>query len=103
MTNSSGLVLAGADYAAYHWGLRPWYERWGATGEEVRAVLPGDELVPRPIFVRTRAQTINAPVDKVWPWLQQLGQDKASLYTHHSRNRRRTAEFPGKLRAWPPN
>jgi hypothetical protein len=74
-----GLALAGA--AAYHWALRPWYERWGATDEEVRAALPGDDLVPHPAFVRTKAVTIQAPVAQVWPWLLQLGQDKAGLYS----------------------
>jgi hypothetical protein len=27
-------------------------------------------------------RTIRAPVEKVWPWLLQLGQDKAGLYSY---------------------
>ncbi len=77
-----GLALAGAAAAAYHWGLRPWYEHWGATQDEVRARLPGDELVPSPTFTRTKAITIEAPVEKVWPWLLQLGQGKAGFYSY---------------------
>ncbi len=78
-----GLVLAGtAAWAAYRWALRPWYERWGATDEEVTASLPGDELVPAPEFVRTKAVTIAAPAEKVWPWLLQMGQGKAGLYSY---------------------
>ena len=75
-----GLALAGA--AAYRWAFRPWYERWGATDEEVAASLPGDELVPQPAIARTKAVTIQAPVAQVWPWLLQLGQDKAGLYSY---------------------
>jgi hypothetical protein len=77
-----GLALAGAAVAAYQWGLRPWLARWGATKEEVEAELPGDELVAHPAIVRTKALTIHAPVDQVWPWLLQMGQDKAGLYSY---------------------
>jgi len=80
---AGGLAVASAAaLAAYRWGLRPWYERWGATDEEVRAALPGDELVPYPVIARTKAITIGAPVQKVWPWLMQMGQDKAGLYSY---------------------
>jgi hypothetical protein len=78
-----GLALASAAaLAAYQWGLRPWVEHWGATPDEVQAVLPGDELVTRPVFSRTKAVTIQAPVERVWPWLLQMGQDKAGLYSY---------------------
>lgn len=75
-------VASAAALAAYHWGLRPWYEHWGTTPEEAAARLPGDELVPTPIFNRTKAISIHAPVEKVWPWLLQLGQNKAGLYSY---------------------
>jgi hypothetical protein len=75
-------VASAAALAAYHWGLRPWYEHWGTTSEEALARLPGDELVPTPTFVRTKAITIQAPVEKIWPWLLQLGQNKAGLYSY---------------------
>ena len=73
---------AAAAIAAYHWGLRPWYERWGATPAEVQLPLLGDELVPHPTIARTKAVTIQAPPEAVWPWLIQLGQDKAGLYSY---------------------
>ena len=79
----SGLAAAGAvAVVTYQWGLRPWYERWGATESEVSAVLPGDELVPQPKYLRTKAVTVQAPVGQVWPWLLQMGQDKAGLYSY---------------------
>jgi hypothetical protein len=34
---------------------------------------PGDELVPQPRLVNTRAITIQAPASAIWPWLVHLG------------------------------
>jgi hypothetical protein len=56
--------------------------RWGATDEELRTPLPGDELVPDPAIVSTHAITIDAPVERVWPWLAQLGQDRGGFYSY---------------------
>jgi hypothetical protein len=60
---------------------RPWYASWGATPEECARTLPGDELVPHPRLVTTRAITIQAPPAAVFPWLLQLGQGRGGLYT----------------------
>src|SRR3990172_4699909 len=62
--------------------LRSWYNRWGATGAEVTQPLPGDELVPSPMLGYTRAITIQAPPERVWPWLAQLGQGRGGLYSY---------------------
>lgn len=62
--------------------LRRRYNRWGATDAEVGAALPGDELVPDPRLVSTRAITIDAPADAVWPWLVQIGQGRGGLYSY---------------------
>ncbi|HEX8906314.1 MAG TPA: hypothetical protein VF771_15805 [Longimicrobiaceae bacterium] len=62
--------------------LRPWYLRWGATAAEVRAALPGDETMPRPLYSSTRAVTVHAPADAVWPWLAQIGQDRGGFYSY---------------------
>jgi hypothetical protein len=65
------------------WGLvRPWHLRWGATHDEVQRPLPGDELVENPRFVSTRAITINAPAESVWPWLVQLGYGRGGFYSY---------------------
>jgi hypothetical protein len=56
--------------------------RWGATDAEVAAPMPGDELVPRSSFTATRAITIDAPPEAVWPWLVQLGYRRAGWYTY---------------------
>jgi hypothetical protein len=62
--------------------MRPWYVRWGATDAEVAAALPGDELWPDFIWQETRALTVAAPPQEVWPWIAQLGQDKGGFYSY---------------------
>ena len=66
----------------YALAVRPWHLRWGATDEEVGKPLPGDELVPNPAIESTRAITVNAPVEEVWPWLAQIGQDRGGFYSY---------------------
>jgi hypothetical protein len=61
--------------------VRPWYLQWGATDEETRRPLPGDEIVPNAPGQETRAITIHASVDRVWPWLAQLEQDRGGFYS----------------------
>ena len=80
----STLALAGglAALLGYHLIIRPWSFRWGAAQTEVRQVFPGDELVPNPFRVTTRAITINAPAPDIWPWLVQIGFGRASWYTY---------------------
>lgn len=56
--------------------------RWGATDDEVRAALPGDETVPHPMLETTHAVTIHAPAAAVWPWLVQMGYGRAGWYTN---------------------
>jgi len=41
--------------------------------------LPGDDLVPSPVVQTTHAVTINAPPQRVWPWLAQTGQGRAGF------------------------
>jgi hypothetical protein len=55
---------------------------WGSTRAERATLLPGDELVPEPATITTRAVDIAAPAEDVWPWLVQLGQDRAGLYSY---------------------
>ena len=62
--------------------LRGWYNRWGATPEEVTKPLPGDELVPEPRLGYTHAITIEASPENIWPWLAQMGQGRGGLYSY---------------------
>jgi hypothetical protein len=61
---------------------RHWHLRWGATAEEVAGPMPGDELVPTSHFTATRAITIEADPELVWPWLVQVGFRRAGFYTY---------------------
>lgn len=54
---------------------------WGATSEETKESLPGDEIVQKPHFIATRAITINAPPSEVWKWIVQIGSLRAGWYS----------------------
>ena len=65
---------------AYVLFIRPWHLRWGATDKEVQRPMPGDDQVPHPFVTATRAVTIDAPPEQVWPWLVQMGYRRAGWY-----------------------
>jgi hypothetical protein len=77
-------ALASALVGAYAAVGRPLMLHWGATCADLRKPLPGDELVPGSAVQSTRAVTIDAPVDAVWPWLAQIGQDRAGFYSYEA-------------------
>ena len=64
------------------WGSRRWALTWGATPRELQRVWAGDELSPEAVEIATRAITIDAPIDVVWAWLIQIGQDRAGFYSY---------------------
>jgi hypothetical protein len=66
---------------AYRLWIQPWQHRWGATNEEVHRAMPGDDLLPEGAST-TRAITIAAPPEQVWPWLVQLGYGRAGWYSY---------------------
>ncbi len=61
---------------------RPRLLRWGATGQECGEALPGDELIEHADLTATRAITIHAPADDVWPWIAQLGHGRGGFYSY---------------------
>ncbi len=61
--------------------LRPWQLRWGATDDEVKCTMPGDDIVQKPHFVATRAVSIKAPPTEVWKWIVQIGSGRAGFYS----------------------
>jgi len=65
---------------AYGVVARPWIMRLGATDDEVQRILPGDGLVAAPDFDATRAVTIHARPEEIYPWLVQWGYGKAGFY-----------------------
>lgn len=62
--------------------LLPWMDRWGATEVEVNASLPGDQLVPSPVAAYTRAVTVKAGPQEIYPWLVQMGAEKGGMYSY---------------------
>jgi hypothetical protein len=73
--------LSGISGAAYVLVLRPRLLRWGASTEELRAVFPGADLIAGGERGSTMAVTIDAPASRVWPWLVQMGCDRAGWYS----------------------
>jgi hypothetical protein len=56
--------------------------RWGASEAELASSLPGDELRDRPVVRWTNAITIDAPPEKVWPWIIQIGDTRGGFYSY---------------------
>jgi hypothetical protein len=56
--------------------------RWGATDAELNVGLPGDELLGAADLTATRAVTVRAGADVVWPWIAQLGQGRGGFYSY---------------------
>jgi hypothetical protein len=69
-------------YVAVVIGTRTWTLRWGTTPQHRLAHLPGDDLVPVARYRIDHAIVINAPAQRVWPWLAQLGQDRGGFYSY---------------------
>jgi hypothetical protein len=77
-----GLVIAVVVIATYVIVVGPWQRRWGATDEEIRRSMPGDDLL-RPVAPSTtRAITIDAPPEAVFPWLLQIGFGRGGWYSY---------------------
>jgi len=62
--------------------FRPWQLRWGATDNEIKRTMPGDDIVGKPSFNATRAVTINAPAENIYPWIVQMGVSRAGWYSY---------------------
>ena len=62
--------------------LRPWHLHWGATVDEAASAMPGDDVLPYAHLAPTRAITIEAPPERVWPWICQVGFHRAGFYSY---------------------
>jgi hypothetical protein len=58
-----------------HWGLRCEDSSWP---------LPGDDLVPEPLWGYTHAVEVRATCTDVWPWVAQIGSDRAGFYSYQA-------------------
>src|SRR6266508_4306834 len=76
------VTATGGALAAYILLGRPRQLRWGATDQESDGSLPGDEFIADPGRTATRAITVRASADRVWPWIAQLGQGRGGFYSY---------------------
>jgi hypothetical protein len=91
--------LAALAYAAV---IRPWHLRWGATPEKLRRPMPLDDRVDAPTSVSTRAITIEARPDQIWPWIAQMGdKPRAGYYSYAWVERAQGMEIEGAERILP--
>jgi hypothetical protein len=77
-----GVTAFGAAAAGYIRLARPRLLRWGSTDQEFDGLLPGDDLIANADLTATRAITIRASADHVWPWIAQLGQGRGGFYSY---------------------
>jgi hypothetical protein len=78
-----GILLATAVMVAANLLLLwPWMQTWGATATELHAGLPGDDLVSGANIRTTKAVTIQAAPEEIYPWLLQIGVDRGGMYSY---------------------
>jgi hypothetical protein len=77
-----GLLIAVTVIGTYLQVLGPWQRRLGATDDEVRRAMPGDGLLRPGAPSTTRAITIDAPPEEVFPWLLQIGYRRGGWYSY---------------------
>jgi hypothetical protein len=73
------LFLAYVGGAALLW---PVHRAWGSTPADYASSFPGDVPDRNPALQVQHSVTVNAPPEAVWPWLAQLGQDRAGFYSY---------------------
>ena len=96
----SGFAAAGV-LGAYELCLKPRIFCWGATPEECSRTWPGDEFTPDTLGICTRAITIQATPEQIWPWIMQIGQDRAGYYSYTSLENLFRAEMSNTFRLVP--
>ena len=79
---AAGLAIAIVVVGTYRVFVAPWQRRWGATDDEVSASMPGDDLLRADAPSTTRAVTIRATPDEVFPWLLQIGLGRGGWYSY---------------------
>lgn len=85
IVNGGLAALAGiAAPASVLAGLGQYKKKYVVSPEEQppRGAYPGDDLLPDDeVMLTTMACEIDAPPEKVWPYINQLGQNKAGFYS----------------------
>jgi hypothetical protein len=77
MTAAAVKLVAAAAYLGW---VRRWQMSWGATPEEVARAYPYDDAFDHPEWNATRAVTVEARPEQIWPFLLQIGWGRAGWY-----------------------
>jgi len=75
------LGVAAAKLLGYHFLIGPRWRTWGATQEDLHRLMPGDAAFLHSPST-TRAITIRARPEDVWPWLVQIGYGRGGWYSY---------------------
>src|ERR1700676_1788586 len=76
-----GAALVAAAYTGFR-VYRPWQLSWGASSYELRRPMPGDDIVREPGFNATRAISVAASPEAIWPWIVQIGFGRGGWYSY---------------------
>jgi hypothetical protein len=82
MARHRRVTLGTLALVAYDMFVRPWMLDWGSAPGQRDQPRPGDDIVELFMSHHTRAVTINALPEAVWPWLVQIGDHRAGFYSY---------------------
>ncbi len=57
-------------------------QSWGASPEEIKGPVIGDDLCPAATLVATRSISIPARPEEIFPWIRQMGFGRAGWYSY---------------------
>lgn len=57
---------------------------WGLSDDDAARKYPGDDLVRQPLWSFTHGVDVDAPAEDVWPWVSQIGANKAGFYSYQA-------------------
>jgi len=80
LTKALAILALFVPLTSIYFGIRPGQLRWGATPAELVRSMPGDDVVTDPSLYATRAITIEGRPEDIWPWIVQIGYDRAGFY-----------------------
>ena len=74
------IIVICSFFLAYWLVLRPRLLTWGAEENEINHEFDSDRLIKESNLKTTRAITINAAPNQIWPWLAQMGRERTGFY-----------------------
>lgn len=75
------LLAAAIVVGGYVLLVQPYLLTWGSTAAERAMPIPGDADIPPQSAITTRALTIHAPPEAIWPWIAMIGQGRGGFYS----------------------